>query len=363
MSFTSHLSTAHTEIVLRAPHGGTLAPVETVWFTAGDGFTLNFKHLSRAPGTPDLGPVMLVHGSGVRANLFCSPSIITLPAMLAAAGFDVWMLNWRASIDLEPSQYTFDDAAVHDFPAAVAEITRRTGHDKVKAVVHCQGSHAFMMSITAGLLPDVTRVVANSTALHPRVRRAAMVKLPLALWTFGNLTDYFNPQYGLYAPRVLPKVMDWMVRAFHHECRNAVCKHSSFVYGFGFPTMWDHDNLDDATHDWIKGEFAHVPVSLFRQTRDCLVAGHLVTARNYPQLPHRLGVDAPKTDAVFTLITGTQNRTFHPSGMQRSFAYLDRHTPDKHRFHTFSGYGHLDIFLGQYAAHDVFPHILGWLRD
>lgn len=279
------LAMPEAEIVLRAPAGVALPKVETIWFRTPDGLQLNFKHLPPATGSTDRGPVLLVHGSGVRANLFCPPSIITLPAMLSAEGFDVWMLNWRASIDVQPTEYTFDDAAAQDFPTATREILDRTGRSTLKAVVHCQGSHAFMMSMTAGLLPEYTRVVANSTALHPRIRRAAAVKLPFAMATLGRSVDFFNPQYGLYAPWFWPRLMDWLVRAVHHECRNPVCKHASFVYGVGFPTMWNHENLDEITHDWIKGEFAHVPVSLFRQTRDCLSAGHLVSTGRYRELP------------------------------------------------------------------------------
>src|SRR5690606_41284497 len=97
------------------------------------------------------GPVMRVHVSGGLVKLYSLPIIITQPAMLSAEGFDVWMRNWRASIDVQPTEYTFDDAAAQDFPTATREILDRTGRSTLKAVVHCQGSHAFMMSMTAGL--------------------------------------------------------------------------------------------------------------------------------------------------------------------------------------------------------------------
>lgn len=358
------LAMPEAEIVLRAPAGVALPKVETIWFRTADGLQLNFKHLPPATGSTDRGPVLLVHGSGVRANLFCPPSIITLPAMLSAEGFDVWMLNWRASIDVQPTEYTFDDAAAQDFPTATREILDRTGRSTLKAVVHCQGSHAFMMSMTAGLLPEYTRVVANSTALHPRIRRAAAVKLPFAMATLGRSVDFFNPQYGLYAPWFWPRLMDWLVRAVHHECRNPVCKHASFVYGVGSPTMWNHENLDEITHDWIKGEFAHVPVSLFRQTRDCLSAGHLVSTGRYRELPREFGVGPPHPDvrAEFKFITGADNRTFRPDGMRATWEYFERYAPGVHAFEQFPGYGHLDMFLGQYAAVDVFPAIIDWLK-
>ena len=355
-----------SDISLREPDGVTLPKFETVWFEAKDGFQLNFRRLGPAPGTTDRGAVMFVHGSGTRANLFCPPSTITLPAMLSAAGFDVWLLNWRASIDLQPTQYTFDDAAVNDFPAAVAEIVaqRKDATTKtIKAVVHCQGSHAFMMSIASGLLPEVSAVVANSTAMHPRVRRSAAIKLPIALASIGKMTDWFNPQFGLYASSFSARILDLLVRLFHHECNNAVCKHSSFTYGVGFPTLWNHENLDDVTHDWIKGEFAHVPVSLFRHTRKCLKAGRLVPWRGYPEIPRRIGLEAPRTDADFLFITGADNRTFHPKGMRKTYGFFRDNSQGRSAFREPTGYGHLDTFLGQYASVDIFPHIIDWLSD
>lgn len=335
------------------------AEFETVAFKARDGFGLNFKHLRRAPGSGDRGPVIMVPGAGVRANLFCAPTADTLPAMLSRNGFDVWMLNWRSSIDLPASEYTLDDAAVNDFPAAVDEIRRRTGADKVKAVIHCQGSCAFMMAITAGLLPDVNVVVANSAALHPIIRPAAWVKLPVAVAILGRFLKYLNPQWGLHARGFWPKAIDLAVRATHHECHNPVCKHASFVYGVGFPTMWDHENLDEATHEWIKGEFAHVPMSLFRQVADSVAAGELVTTGKYPeQLPPLFTTQPPDTDARFVFMTGDRNRTFEPAAMARTFDFFERHAPGKHTFQKMAGYGHLDIFFGKDAARDVFPFIV-----
>jgi hypothetical protein len=37
--------------------------------------------------------------------------------------------------------------------------------------------------------------------------------------------------------------------------------------------------------------------------------------------------------------------------------------PTRHGFKEYPGYGHLDMFLGQYAAVDVFPDIIGWLSE
>src|SRR3954471_10681867 len=126
---------------------------------------------------PTKGPVMLVHGAGVRANIFRAPSGRTLVDVLLDQGYDVWLENWRASIELAPNHWTLDQAAVHDHPYAVRKIAEATGAPEVKAVVHCQGSTSFMMSAVAGLVPQVRTVVSNAVSLHPVVNRLANLKL------------------------------------------------------------------------------------------------------------------------------------------------------------------------------------------
>ena len=56
----------------------------------------------------------------------------------------------------DPLSWTLDDAAAYDHPAAVREVCRLTGRDRMKAVVHCQGSTSFTISAVSGLCPRST---------------------------------------------------------------------------------------------------------------------------------------------------------------------------------------------------------------
>ena len=118
---------------------------EIIPFEADDGVPLTMLHVTRPCGRTPRGPVLLVHGAGVRAEIFRPPLEHTLVDALLDDGFDVWMVNWRASIDLRPVAWTLDDAAAYDYPAAVRLILGRTGASTLKAFVHCQGSTSFVM--------------------------------------------------------------------------------------------------------------------------------------------------------------------------------------------------------------------------
>ncbi len=323
-------------------------------FAAGDGFACNLIHVT-GPKPPTKGPVLLVHGAGVRANIFRAPVRTTIVDYLIGRGYDVWLENWRASIDLKPNWWTLDQAAVYDHPMAVKTVVRETGCPKIKAIIHCQGSTSFTMSAMAGLLPEVTTIVSNAVSLHTIVPGFSKLKIYYALPIIARLTPYLNPQWGLHAPTLTAKAIAWMVAAVHHECHNPVCKQVSFTYGSGFPALWSHANLNPPTHEWLKGEFAQVPVTFFRQMAGCVRRGNLVRTGAVPGLPADFAAQPPQTDARFSFFAGADNLCFLPESQRRSFAFFDRLRKNYHSLHVLKNYGHLDMFMGENAARDVFP--------
>ncbi|GCE76309.1 alpha/beta fold hydrolase [Cellulomonas biazotea] len=339
--------------VTRADHRSEVVPL-----TARDGTLLNLVHV-RGPHEPWRGPVMLAHGSGVRAELFRPPLPRTLVDVLLEDGWDVWLLNWRASIDLAPMPWTLDDAAVFDHPAAVEHILAATGADTMKAVVHCQGSTSFTMAAVAGLVPQVDTVVSNAVSLHPVIPFWSRQKIRYLAPAIEPFTPHLNPAWGYRSDGVFSKLVRRTVALTHPECDNIVCRMVSFTYGSGFPALWSHRNLDAATHDWISGEFADVPMSFFRQMGRSVDAGHLVAAHDHPEIPDDLVAGPPRTDARFSFLAGADNRCFLPESQVRTHAWFAAQRPGKgDTLHVLPGYGHLDVFFGRRAWRDTYPIIL-----
>jgi hypothetical protein len=341
---------------------------EVIPFVAEDGRVGNVIHVVRSdssgtvPSAPPRGPVLLIAGSGVRANIFRAPVEVTVVDALLDDGFDVWLENWRASIDFPPNEWTLDEAAAFDHPVAVRTVLEHTGHDRLKALVHCQGSTSFMMAATAGLLPEVTTIVSNAVSLHPVVPRLARWKLDWFHRPIRALTRYLDPHWGVEAPDAVAKAITALVRVVHRECTNTPCRIASFTYGVGHPTLWSHALLNDATHEWVKQEFGPVPLTFFYQMTKCVDAGHLIAANRFPQLPANFGVDAPRTDATITLLAGQQNACFLAESQERTFDYFSSKGNGQYDLHVIPQYGHLDMFMGKDAARDVFPTILDALR-
>lgn len=346
----------------RLPGQGSGLVEETIPFIAGDGKQLNLIHV-RGAVPPAKGPVIVVHGAGVRANIFRAPSGRDIVEVLTEQGYDVWLENWRASIDFPPMEWTLDQAALYDHPRAVATICDLTGADRVAAIIHCQGSTSFMMSAVAGLVPNVDRIVSNAVSLHPAVPWFSNFKLQRVIPLVRHLTRYANPHWGESARTTFAKVTAAAVRATHHECDNSVCKMVSFVYGSGRPALWRHENINAETHEWIINEFGNAPMSFFSQMARCVAAGHLVAVDALADLPADFTATAPQTDARITLLAGALNRCFLPSSQERTLAYLEDWQPGRHRLHVFPAFSHLDVFMGKDAANITFPWILQGLGE
>lgn len=330
-------------------------------FQSGDGFHCNLLNI-RGPRAPHKGPVLLVHGAGVRANIFRAPVQTTIVDYLVAAGYDVWLENWRASIDFPPNEWTLDQAALYDHPPAVKTIVNDTGCPEIKAIIHCQGSTSFTMSALAGLVPEVKVIVSNAVSLHPVVPEFSVLKLNFALPFISRMTPYLNPQWGLHAPTLPAKAISLLVAMVHHECHNPVCKQVSFTYGSGFPALWRHENLNDPTHEWVKQEFAAVPVSFFKQIGRCVRRGHLVSVTTGNHLPEDFAAEPPRTTARFSFFAGAKNLCFLPESQRRSYEFFNRHRRNYHSLNILENYSHLDIFMGQNAARDVFPLMVAELE-
>ena len=141
-------------------------------FTAGDGVELQPRQRARAAS----------RRRGRRSCWSTAPACgrtssarrrgRTLVDELVDAGYDVWLENWRASIDVPPTAGRSTRPPCSTTRRPCGPCSSRRGADEVKAVIHCQGSTSFMMSAVAGLVPEVTTIVSNAVSLHPVVSPA-----------------------------------------------------------------------------------------------------------------------------------------------------------------------------------------------
>ncbi|MBA3767258.1 MAG: alpha/beta fold hydrolase, partial [Acidobacteria bacterium] len=326
-------------------------------FNTSDGVQLR---LTRYQGGKK-GPVILSHGLGVSSLIYSTDTIETnLVEYLFAHGFDVWLLDHRASIELPASadQFTADDIATKDYPAAVDKVRELTGAESVQIVAHCIGSTTLFMSLLDGL-QGVRSAVSSQGSLHIVAPTATRIKCGLYLPSFmealsiDSLTGYVDTNAN-WVNRLYDKCLKLYPIEDEERCRSLVCPRVAFMYG----QLYEHDQLNTATHDAMHELFGIANISTFNHLAMLVRAGHLVNARGEDVYLPNLG----RLAIPIAFIHGAENECFLPEGSRLTYQLL-RETHDKSLYnrHVIPNYGHIDCIFGKNAARDVYPLILNHL--
>jgi hypothetical protein len=328
-------------------------------FLADDGRQINL-HQIQGPDRPTREPVLLVCGLAMRANSFYdAPSRPTLVDALVDEGYDVWVENWRTSIDLPAEDYTLDGAAVYDHPTSIRKIRSETGVEQLSAVAHCMGSASLAMSVAAGLANELHTVVSSAVSLHvdldPRSKRRLATVLPISSLLLRMRGA--DPQWAARAPTVKAASFARLAQLAIRDYRNPLNAAATFIYGSRADGMWQMDQLDSETLDWLGREFGYSPFTFFRQIRLSARRGQLVPVDDLPELPEDVAERVPPSGAQFTFLAGLRNQFFLPSGQHRTYEQFDKAQPGRHRWVPLEGYSHLDVLIGRRWYRDVFPHI------
>ena len=327
-------------------------------FITDDGVTLR---LTRYQGGSK-GPVILSHGLGVSSRIFSMDTIETnLLEFLYAHGYDVWLLDFRVSIELPASAQRFsaDDVAQYDYPAAVAKVREVTTSPSVQMVVHCYGSTTFFMAMLAGL-QGVRSVVSSQVATHmicpPMTRLKSGLHLPTLLdkLAIESLTAYTDTNANWFN-RLYDRFLDAFPHDTEEECTSAVCHRITFMYSL----LYEHDQLNSSTHDALHEMFGIANIHAMDHLALMVRAGGLRSVDGQDiYLPHVGRLAIP-----ITFIHGAENACFLPQSTEKTMELLgQRNGSHLYRRHLVPGYGHIDCMFGKRAALDVYPFILEHLE-
>jgi cholesterol oxidase len=309
------------------------------------------------------GPVILSHGLGVSSLIFSIDTIETnLVEYLFAHGYDVWLLDYRASIDL-PSSFqrsTADDVALKDYPPAVAKVLAETKADSTQMLVHCYGSTTFFMAMLAGLKgvrSAVCSQIATDIVAHPITRFKTGIHMPDALAKLGvkSLTAYTDSNAGW-----MDKLFNDALRLYpleHAEhCDSPVCHRITFLYSL----LYEHAQLNQATHDALHEMFGVANIGALEHLGELVRQRHLVDASGKDvYMPHLDRLAIP-----IAFIHGGNNECFLPESTALTYERLrQKNGSSLYSRHVIPSYGHIDCIYGKNAVADVFPFMLQHLEE
>lgn len=332
-----------------------VAAPELHWARTTDGVDLR---LTRYRAPEGKGPVLLGHGLGVASRIFSIDTIdASLLEYLFARGYDIWLLDYRASIDLPSatSQFSADDVATRDWPAAVEKVRAVTGAGSVQAVAHDFGALTFTCAMLAGLEGVRSAVLSQVGAdlvvpLESRIKAGLHDPDLLADAGVDTVTAYTDTHANWKQ-----KLFTLAARVIHDQgeqpCDSGVCQRISFIYG----PMYRHEQLNQATHDVLHELYGVANVRAFQHLARMVREGHAVTADGEDSyLPHLDRMAIP-----ITFLHGERNAVFEPEGTERTLDRLKTANPStRYSRHVIPGYGHSDCIFGRDAARDVFPHVV-----
>jgi len=244
-------------------------------------------------------------------------------------------------------------------------VLEQTRSDSLRAVVHCQGSISFLMSITAGFLDgaNVSHLVSSAISLFFEVPGATWVKQRTVLPFVRAFGTGGDPQWGIRPQTPAGALLAWLARHTERPCGNAPCQIANYLFGSGWDVLFRHENVDDAVHAWCARELGYTPFSLIGQVAESCRYGHIVpSADSGPGTPPSYLRGVPPMDTRFTFLAGDHNRMFKPTGQRQAYEFVRQCGLDA-RFELLPGYGHLDTFWGKDAAREVFPIIHAGLED
>lgn len=330
-----------------------LGEPEVIPFSTSDGTQLRLTR-HRAGGK---GPVVLAPGYGTSTQALALDTVdVNFPEMLYDAGYDVWLLDYRASPVLPSShtQFTVDDIANQDWPAAVGKVRDVTGAESVQVVAHCVGSLSFLMAQLNGL-QGVRSAISSQTALHPSVSAYVKAKTELRL---ADVLDHLGVHLlstDFRSGKIADRLVEDIWKHFPAErCDRPVCHRILFIYG----EVYRHAQLNDLTHDTLHEMFGTTNATFFKHMTRVINLGHAVDHRGEDSyLPKVANAAIP-----ITFIHGAENNFFLPEGTQKTYDFLRAANGDKlYARHVFPGYAHMDCFIGKNASRDVFPVLLAEL--
>eukprot|EP00270_Netrium_digitus_P013679 TRINITY_DN4573_c0_g1_i1.p1 TRINITY_DN4573_c0_g1~~TRINITY_DN4573_c0_g1_i1.p1 ORF type:complete len:421 (-),score=84.04 TRINITY_DN4573_c0_g1_i1:236-1498(-) len=336
--------------------------------TARDGtqlFLLEWKLEDPSKRACEDNKVLLFNGYATESFSLRSPVGTDFVRCLLKAGFEPWILELRYSGRYKYENFTIDDFAKHDIPAAIAKIAeiqnRKFEEARVHLLGHCIGGVSIHMTILGGYVPAsaVASILCTSSSHFFIVNQLALMKsvLPLmqiSMFILGRRTvvpTVAKPAKITWRQSIISALLQ--VLPSTQRCDNHVCQ----AYSGTFGSIFWHENVAKATHDV---HFKHratqfLAMSGLPQVRKILLAARIVDAKGNPEPydhPERLAVPT-------TYISGGKPILVLPETSRRANEYMREHHPEfEHERVVVPGYGHQDMLIGKDMEKDIFPHVL-----
>ena len=176
------------------------------------------------------------------------------------------------------------------------------------------------MALFAKTVDNIASVIANSTALTPRVPFWSSLKLRFApslvekVLGFPNLNPRWSQEPGFSFGKLFSKA----VSLVHRECDVPACGMLSLMWGTGFPALYSHENLHPVTHRRGGDLYGATSLNYYRHVSRMIRAGNRPVKYDFDEPRHKSLPDdyltyAHEVTSPILLTTGENNHVFADS--------------------------------------------------
>ncbi len=318
--------------------------------------------------------IVLLHGLSTSTDMFVMPEHYNLVQYLLNNEYtDVYSIDWRGSgrlkYSMTPNKFSLDHVAKYDIPETIEYIKSQYDEDiNIHLVAHCIGSVCASAALSSGQLEGVSSFISNSVSFTPVVPLPVRIKLKLAPFflNYVFMLPYMSAQ-APYFPTPSPlKLLPILHKLLRHECNEPSCHMVSFMWGWGFPACYEHENLSEITHRRLKDLFGATTTSWYRHISKITKLQELVPykqEKQFYELPDSYLNNLKEVELPPTLFfSGTKNKIF-PGSNKQTFESIQKSFPQQNiEYQEFPGYGHQDVFMGKNSAEDIFPSLLSFIK-
>jgi cholesterol oxidase len=241
----------------------------------------------------------------------------------------------------------------------VQKVLEVTGAESVQMVAHCFGSTTFFMAMLAGLKgvrsAVISQIATNIVApLMTNIKTGLHMPSLMDALGIDSLNAYVSTEARWYE-KLYDRAISLMPMQSEERCNSATCHRITFMYS----NLYEHDQLNTATHDALHEMFGIANVTSFEHLAELVRKGHLVAFNGdevYMSHLERLAIP-------MAFIHGAENNCFLPESTQLTIELLGEKNGSKlYSRHVIPNYGHIDCIYGKNAVQDVYPFILHHLE-
>lgn len=326
-------------------------------------------------------PVLLLHGANNSSDAFTVPNG-GMAGYLCSAGFDVWLLDWRASRRVltkrpfsdksfgsaveERGAFSFNRIVEQDLTLALTRMRTETAQP-ISIVGFCVGAAVVSMAVARG---ELDRFNVDSIVL---MTVASFLRGPWDTWMKSR--EYIleqciaeEPDCRIIDPHNIdtwPKPLKTAYDRWPEKLRPAGApkwfQRLAFMYGEPYSRRLVEGVVDDAA-----AYFGPLHMGIYLDAARLLRRGHapeLDASRSDPLATH---AQEQFTSRKVTLIGGAQDRLWHRESLDLMYDWLLRapnNPATRCKKIILADYAHNDLLWAQQAPQHVFAKVLDGIVD